>query len=92
MHPDETLDPLGHATVEREGELACIDAAGDKSPCEGEVAMRWPGYGEKFWPRCRRHGEDRLRLQEEIDQRYPAHQPPDFDPLDAGERWDEDDY
>ena len=32
----------------------------------------------------------RLDREDEIRRRYPQHQPADFDPTYAGERWDED--
>jgi len=44
----------------------------------------------KSFPRCDRHWEIRLDKQDEIYKRYPRQAPRDFDPLDAGERWDED--
>ncbi len=63
--------------------------------CRGPVELRWPGYGERSWPRCQRHGDARVarvaREQTAIG-RYPDHRPSEFDELDAGERWEEDDY
>jgi hypothetical protein len=65
--------------------LECIEGP---DGCGGEVLMRWPGYGDKTWPRCERHGEARLAREEEALERYPEFGvPADFDELDAGERW-----
>ena len=67
----------------------CLDdAAGD---CEGEVAYRMAlsGTGKSF-PRCDKHWGERLDVQDGINQRYPEHQPADFDPSYAGEYWDDD--
>ena len=72
--------------------LECLDDRGGRSKCSGPVEYRWPGYGEKLWPRCERHGEKRLELQREIGRAARSSPPADFDPLDAGEVWDEDDY
>lgn len=60
--------------------------------CEGEVLYRWPGYGERDWPRCEKHGEARVKREEEARERYPDSPcaPADFDPSYAGERWDDD--
>lgn len=68
-------------------ELECIEGG---SACDGPVEMRYPGYGMKTFPRCEKHGHDRLARQELIEQRYPVLQPSDFDPADAGESWDGD--
>jgi hypothetical protein len=71
----------------------CLDSGREDDPCSGAVEYRMPlsGTGRSF-PRCERHWEQRLKTQEEINERYPYHQPPDFDPMDAGEAWGEDDY
>jgi hypothetical protein len=42
------------------------------------------------FPRCDFHFEERYQRQLEIEQRYPRHAPADFDPMYAGESWDED--
>jgi DNA-directed RNA polymerase subunit RPC12/RpoP len=58
------------------------------------VAMRWPGYGQKLFPRCEACGERLLiREEENIARNFPGLRvsPSDFDPADAGERMDEDD-
>jgi hypothetical protein len=68
--------------------LECLEAGPD---CSGPVEYRIPlsSTGRAF-PRCDHHWELRLDEQERIQQRYPQTAPADFDPLDAGERWDED--
>lgn len=72
--------------------LECLEGPGG---CAGPVEMRWPGYGEKSWPRCQRHGDARLLREEQARERYGDPDSPcppsGFDPLDAGERWDDDD-
>lgn len=75
---------LGLSTME------CLDA-NVEGPCEGPVELRMPlsGTGRSF-PRCDRHWGERLDRQREIDERYPAHPPADWSPLDAGESWYED--
>lgn len=71
--------------------LECLEAGNPLSKCEGPVEYRWPGYGEKQWPRCEKHGEERIDRERVNQERYPEQRPADFDPLAAGERWDEDD-
>lgn len=70
--------------------LECLDAW--RSPCEGAIQFRTPisGTGRAFL-RCDRHWDERLDEQERINETYPDSPcPPDwFDPMDAGERWDE---
>jgi hypothetical protein len=70
--------------------IECLDGP---DGCEGEVAYRMAlsGTGESF-PRCDRHWDERLDRQEEINERYPDSPlaPAWFDPLDAGDSWDED--
>lgn len=72
--------------------LTCLDDYGDGT-CVGAVEYRMAlsGTGQSF-PRCDGHWDDRLEVQDGINQRYPYHQPADFDPMDAGEAWGEDDY
>lgn len=41
-------------------------------------------------PRCDEHWAERLKLQDDINHRYPVRAPADWSPLDAGESWDED--
>jgi hypothetical protein len=65
------------------------------SACHGKTVERYSlsGSGMTF-PRCDKHyGEYVARTQPMIDdvrRRYPDRAPADFDPLYAGERWDED--
>jgi len=75
--------PLGGPALE------CIEGPED---CAGPVELRWPGYGERCWPRCERHGRERVEREETAQERYPdtVWPPADFDPLDAGERWADD--
>ncbi len=59
--------------------------------CHGPVEYRMPlsGTGKSF-PRCTKHWQDRLDLEQHIAERYPTHPPADWSPLDAGEHWDDD--
>jgi hypothetical protein len=59
--------------------------------CDGTIEYRYPlsGTGRSF-PRCERHWDMAVEYQEGINWRYPSQQPADFDPMYAGERWDED--
>lgn len=61
--------------------------------CVGAVAHREPlsGSGRSF-PRCELHWDERLKLERDLNHRYPALPPAAWSPLDAGEAWDEDDY
>jgi hypothetical protein len=70
--------------------LECLDDYGEGT-CSGAVEYRTAlsATGRSF-PRCEKHWGERLDEQEEIDERYPALPPSDFDPACAGERWDED--
>lgn len=71
-------------------ELECLDGYSGSTDCEGNVEYRTPLSGGRSFPRCDRHWAERLRSQEEFDARYPVLAPADFDPLYAGERWDDD--
>lgn len=75
--PDEPLECLN----DREG------------GCRGEIEWRpsLTGTGTSI-PRCDAHWEKRLRLEDEINERYPVNAPSNWSPLDAGEAWGEDDY
>ena len=70
--------------------MKCLDDY-EESTCSGPVEYRFAlsGTGKSF-PRCDHHWQMRLIKQDEINRRYPYHQPYDFDPSYAGERWDED--
>lgn len=67
----------------------CLDFNED---CQGRVEYRMAlsGSGRSF-PRCSYHWDERLKVQEEINERYPdSPSPPDwFDPAYAGETWSE---
>lgn len=68
----------------------CLDYS-DDGTCRGAVEYRMPlsGTGKSF-PRCDHHWGERLDLQDDINARYPYHEPADFDPYDAGEHWGDD--
>jgi hypothetical protein len=69
----------------------CLDDHGANT-CEGSVELREPlsGTGRSF-PRCVRHWDLRLDMQEKHKCRYPdSPNPPKwFDPTYAGETWDD---
>lgn len=67
----------------------CIES--NTGECAGQTVLResLTGTGTPI-PRCDRHWEKRLDLESELNQRYPAHPPADWDYLDAGEHWYED--
>lgn len=71
--------------------LECIEGP---DGCSGPVAYRWPGYGERTWPRCEAHGRERVLRESAAIDRYGTPESPcpplGFDPQTAGERWDED--
>lgn len=69
--------------------LECLDCySGD---CSGTIEYRYALSGTGIsYPRCDKHWEHRLDVQDGINQRYPDQQPDDFDPMYAGEQWDED--
>lgn len=71
-------------------DLTC--ARGTRASCTGAVELResLTGTGTPI-ARCDGHWDSRLELQERNRRRYPENPPPWFDPLAAGERWDEDD-
>ena len=72
----------------------CIDT--DHGPCAGEVFTRpsLSGSGMAF-DRCERHyleyAERTQKIIDDINRRYPVTAPADFDPMFAGERWDDED-
>jgi hypothetical protein len=61
--------------------------------CRGEVTGRpsHAGTGTIIFE-CGLHQEQSQRHADDINRRYPRHAPADFDPMYAGERWDEGDY
>jgi hypothetical protein len=72
--------------------LRCLD--GGRGDCKGPVELRAP-LSPTGVPhaRCDKHWEWRLEKQEQIDRDFPDSDIPPawFNPLDAGERWSEDD-
>jgi hypothetical protein len=60
--------------------------------CRGPVDYRMLGNSSRAFPRCEYHLDKRLELEEQINERYPVNPPADWDYLDAGEYWSEDDY
>ena len=71
-------------------DLECLDAPG--GGCFGPVEHHINPYGDswKTWPRCEHHFGIYVDRMQGIAQRYPTNAPSDFDPLYAGERWEED--
>jgi hypothetical protein len=61
--------------------------------CHGKIELResLTGTGTRI-ARCDKHWDDRLDLEEQINERYPVNAPSDWSPMDAGESWGEDDY
>lgn len=66
--------------------MECLDGP---DGCEGEVQLTTVD-GLKYWPRCTKHFEDRLDKQAHINELLSDTPPDWFDPLAAGERWDDD--
>lgn len=67
----------------------CLDGP---EGCRGKVEYRMSGRSMQGWPRCEKHGIERLDREEEINERYPdSDSPPSwFDESFAGERWNDD--
>ncbi len=74
--------------------LKCLDDHTGGADCEGTTEMRYPLSGTgKSYPRCDGHWKKRLKKQQEINKRYAPFSdvpPAGFDPLYAGERWEDD--
>ena len=75
-------------------DLECLDGLmNDRGECSGAVEPRQSlsGTGTPI-TRCDRHWSQRLEQHERDRERYPdsPFAPAWFDPLDAGERWDDD--
>lgn len=67
----------------------CIDES--VGQCKGRIEFRQSLSGTGIsYPRCDAHWDRRLIIEEELRLRYPSHAPSDFDPLYAGESWDDD--
>lgn len=70
--------------------VECLDGLPHGEGCEGPVAYRYAlSPTGVSYPRCEKHWQYRLTLQEDLNRRYPSTPPPDFDPLNAGESWDD---
>ena len=69
--------------------LECMSPDDD---CSGSVERRMSlsGSGSPTI-RCDEHWQRRLNLEADLNRRYPAQRPGDFDPFAAGERWSDDD-
>jgi hypothetical protein len=71
------------------GEIECLEGP---DGCHGPVEHRWPGYGDKSWPRCQKHGDARVAREEQAIERSGNPDSPcapaGFDPMDAGESWE----
>lgn len=75
-------------------DLECLDAHYEGG-CRGPIELRYPlSPSGRWFPRCERHWEKRLEVQEGINERYghpDSDVPPSgFDPTYAGERWSDD--
>jgi len=70
-------------------EHECMDAGGYGVECSGEVTVQFSAMGTPN-PRCEAHWERRFQSERRIRQYECALPPDDFDPTDAGERWDDD--
>ena len=57
--------------------------------CRGEVEMHYRADGKGF-PRCQFHWQEREKTEQHIRELESPFPPDWFDPLDAGESWDED--
>jgi hypothetical protein len=72
-------------------ELECVEGPGPD--CSGPVYPHESVAGTgAVYPRCDGHYTEKLRVAQEIAERYPAHPPADFDPSYAGESWYEEEY
>lgn len=71
--------------------MECLDGQDLLGACKGPIEYRESLSGTGIpYPRCDFHWDMRVDLQDQINDRYPSQQPADFDPMYAGERWDED--
>jgi len=72
-------------------EPRCLNQGPD---CEGKVEWHLNPDREDFrtFPRCEHHQSIRLEQAAETMRKYPINPPADFDPMDAGEVWSEEDY
>lgn len=80
--------PGGREIDEVEEKPKCLEEGPD---CQGAVQYRMSLSPTGLSvPRCDKHWSDRLDLDEGLRQRYPEQTPANFDPLYAGETWDDD--
>lgn len=70
-------------------DLECVNGP---EGCEGEVQYRSPSGKSKPLPRCDKHFDERCEREKAILELESDVPPDDFDPLDAGESWNEDDW
>lgn len=74
-------------------ELDCIDGPEQGNDCSGPVHLRMAlsGTGTPY-PRCDAHWNRRLELEARLRADYPDMPTPPawFDPLNAGEHWNDD--
>ena len=94
--PVPAVDEFGEPVV-------CLDAEFSPQPCRGPVGPQLSRSGLTRSYRCaahqRAHDERMDELEAGLDQRYPGWRssaayvtpPAGWSPLDAGERWNEDD-
>lgn len=89
----EHVDPMHSPSECPFPQPECLDRPrhdGDTA-CTGNVEYResLSGTGTPI-ARCDGHWSLRLKEQDRINRTYPRHAPADFDPMYAGESWDED--
>lgn len=72
----------------------CVQVGGfGPQECGGPVEYRYPLSGTGVaHPRCVKHWEHRLEVEQQLWARYPLSPPADWSPLDCGEAWAEEDY
>lgn len=85
-----SVEVCGYRWLVEFEELTCIDGPGPE--CSGAVHVHTSASGLTHSARCDGHQKRIWQRQDEINQRYPYYQPPDFDPTYAGEVWGEEDY
>ncbi|MFI6168821.1 hypothetical protein ACIBCN_18720 [Nocardia sp. NPDC051052] len=83
-------DPI-EAARRYAAEQPCLRSG--QGDCRGEVTARasFAGTGTTIYE-CGHHMDQSVERDQAHRQRYPKHQPADFDPSYAGESWDDDAY
>ena len=83
------LLPTAGKGVNMTEQIECLDSM--IGGCHGTVEYRMAlsPTGRSF-PRCQSHWNEAVDRDFEIRRRYPVNAPSDFDPMYAGERWDDD--